>query len=1021
MALTKDQQLARDYEGSNVLVSAGAGSGKTTVLSQRVLRKLQSGVDISSMLIVTFTDKAAKEMKERIYNQIKEDNSLKQQLDKIAISHISTFDSYYMFLLKKYHYLLNIDQDINIVDKVLITLKKEEILTQILSDSIHDKDFKEFLDLYTVNSSDELIKSLLTLYNKYQYQTTNLELDYDYDDLYDTYNNLITTKQNILKQHLLDIKELPDSDDYYAKLLEQINSLLVDDIYLLKDNISTFKLNVRKPSKSDNSDLYDAYKKDRDNAIKELKTLAKYGSKEELIQSISTSLNATKQITYILEELDKRLLEYKKEYNSFEYSDITKFVISILENNEDIRQEIKLSFTEIMVDEYQDTSNIQERFLELIQNNNLYMVGDIKQSIYRFRHANPKLFLEKFNQYQEGNGGKLITLNKNFRSYSVLLQDINKTFDTLMTEELSSIDYSNNHALEYGNTNFDNPIESNKIDIALYDEKTEENEQAFRNFELDFIANDIANKIKTNYKVYDQTTNDYRACKYSDFAIITRNKKQYKLIEDILYSKDIFTKIEDNIPFMDNYEINVIKNILYLLLAHQDNTYFKNNFLHALIGLLRSYLFDYNDNQIHDIILKFKTIDKKEDAFKELTILNKDIGKSFEVVTNNITNKSLVEIYNNIIQEFNIYNKIYKLDNVELREKRLIKLSSILKSLDNMYYNLEDLVTYLDSDKFDDGLDIEFDVLSDIESDSVSVLTMHKSKGLEYKIVYIPFLSTKKKNETDSYFISNNRVISKSINEHNNLENNLLFELYKLEEQKEELAEDIRLLYVAFTRAKEKLIIPLRNLSKVNKSFKQFDHMLNYVLDYTDYNVYTISNFNEEQRNYYKYKTYLNKDKSNDKEESNAYTYKKNDIDSSLLEKTKASHTISSLLDAKDIKNINYGNEQHKDLEFYDFNQKEDDNVIKVLKEKLNLDSSTKYYTEYNIITTINDKSYNVIIDLLIETKDKLIVVDYKLSDIDKDYYVDQINTYKQLLKDYTTKEIKGYLYSISTYKIKEV
>lgn len=1021
MALTKDQQLARDYEGSNVLVSAGAGSGKTTVLSQRVLRKLQSGVDISSMLIVTFTDKAAKEMKERIYNQIKEDKSLEQQLDKIAISHISTFDSYYMFLLKKYHYLLNIDQDLKIVDKVLITLKKEEILTQILSDSIHDKNFKEFLDLYTVNSYDKLIKSLLTLYNKYQYQTTNLELDYDYDDLYDTYKEFITTKQNILKQHLLDIRELSDSDDFYAKLLEPINSLLVDDISLLKDNLSTLKLNVRKPSKSDNSDLYDTYKIDRDNAIKELKTFVKYGSKEELIQSISTSLNATKQITYILEKLDKRLLEYKKEYNSFEYSDITKFVISILENNEDIRQEIKFSFTEIMVDEYQDTSNIQERFLELIQNNNLYMVGDIKQSIYRFRHANPKLFLEKFNQYQKGNGGKLITLNKNFRSYSDLLQDINKTFDTLMTEELSSIDYSNNHALEYGNTNFDNPIESNKIDIALYDEKAEENEQAFRNFELDFIANDIANKIKSNYKVYDQTTNDYRACKYSDFAIITRNKKQYKLIEDILDSKGIFTKIEDNIPFMDNYEINVINNILYLLLAHQDNTYFKNNFLHALVGLLRSYLFDYNDNQIHDIILKFKTIDKKEDAFKELTILNKDIGKSFEVVTNNITNKSLVEIYNNIIQEFNIYNKIYKLDNVELREKRLIKLSSILKSLDNMYYNLEDLVSYLDSDKFDDGLDIEFDVLSDIESDSVSVLTMHKSKGLEYKIVYIPFLSTQKRNETDKYFISNNRVISKSINEYNNLENNLLFELYKLENQKEELAEDIRLLYVAFTRAKEKLIIPLRNLSKVNKNFKQFDHMLNYVLDYTDYNVYTINNFSDEQRNYYKYKAYLNKDISNDKEESNAYSYKENDIDSSLLEKTKASHTISSLLEAKDIKNINSGNKQHKDLEFYDFNQEEDDNVIKVLKEKLNLDSSTKYYTEYNIITTINDKSYNVIIDLLIETKDKLIVVDYKLSDIEKDYYIDQVDTYKQLLKDYTTKDIKGYLYSISTYKIKEV
>ncbi|MFV0246893.1 MAG: UvrD-helicase domain-containing protein [Mycoplasmatales bacterium] len=886
MALTKDQQLARDYEGSNVLVSAGAGSGKTTVLSQRVLRKLQSGVDISSMLIVTFTDKAAKEMKERIYNQIKEDKSLEQQLDKIAISHISTFDSYYMFLLKKYHYLLNIDQDLKIVDKVLITLKKEEILTQILSDSIHDKNFKEFLDLYTVNSYDKLIKSLLTLYNKYQYQTTNLELDYDYDDLYDTYKEFITTKQNILKQHLLDIRELSDSDDFYAKLLEPINSLLVDDISLLKDNLSTLKLNVRKPSKSDNSDLYDTYKIDRDNAIKELKTFVKYGSKEELIQSISTSLNDTKQITYILEKLDKRLLEYKKEYNSFEYSDITKFVISILENNEDIRQEIKFSFTEIMVDEYQDTSNIQERFLELIQNNNLYMVGDIKQSNYRFRHANPKLFLEKFNQYQKGNGGKLITLNKNFRSYSDLLQDINKTFDTLMTEELSSIDYSNNHALEYGNTNFDNPIESNKIDIALYDEKAEENEQAFRNFELDFIANDIANKIKSNYKVYDQTTNDYRACKYSDFAIITRNKKQYKLIEDILDSKGIFTKIEDNIPFMDNYEINVINNILYLLLAHQDNTYFKNNFLHALVGLLRSYLFDYNDNQIHDIILKFKTIDKKEDAFKELTILNKDIGKSFEVVTNNITNKSLVEIYNNIIQEFNIYNKIYKLDNVELREKRLIKLSSILKSLDNMYYNLEDLVSYLDSDKFDDGLDIEFDVLSDIESDSVSVLTMHKSKGLEYKIVYIPFLSTQKRNETDKYFISNNRVISKSINEYNNLENNLLFELYKLENQKEELAEDIRLLYVAFTRAKEKLIIPLRNLSKVNKNFKQFDHMLNYVLDYTDYNVYTINNFSDEQRNYYKYKAYLNKDISNDKEESNAYSYKENDIDSSLLEKT---------------------------------------------------------------------------------------------------------------------------------------
>ena len=424
MAWTEEQQLAIDLEGKNIIVSAGAGSGKTAVLTARVQRKLRSGVHINELLILTFTNAAAKEMKERIRKTIKNTKELIAEANLIDSAYITTFDSFSLSIVKKYHTRLNITNKIKISDEVIIDLKKNELLEDIFNKNYLSpkKNFLTLINNFCLKDDKELKNYILNIYKK-------IELKYDKEKYLNTYLknelteeklnfyikeyvNLLFDKQHIIKKLLIELNDYFDGD-FVSKVEDNISKILNAKNYEdFKKGLDYKSISVPKGSDENGKKI----KTTIFNILKEIKDLCRYSNTSEIKEEILATYTNIEIIIEILKEFDEKLTKWKKEEEIFNFNDISRMAIKVVDENPDIKDELVRSFNEILVDEYQDTSDTQEKFISLISNNNVYMVGDIKQSIYRFRNANPYIFKNKYDSYRDTDLGIKIDLLKNFRS-----------------------------------------------------------------------------------------------------------------------------------------------------------------------------------------------------------------------------------------------------------------------------------------------------------------------------------------------------------------------------------------------------------------------------------------------------------------------------------------------------------------------------------------------------------------------------------------------------------------------------
>ena len=499
----ESQKLALKRWNKNVLVSAGAGSGKTAVLTERIKRIIESGVMPTNLLVLTFTKDAANEMRTRVKNKLNEDPSLRKYLPSLEQAYFTTFDSFSLSFCKKYSYLLSLGQDISIVDENTIFVKKNEILRDIFNEYLLNNDpiFKEFLSIYTQKSLDtgialilDYIKGLDLLYNpidKINELTNPNNFDKFYNDIKDKYNSYLKSLANDI---FIDLSILPNvftDDNQASDLKENVLSYFSNGFDFDKFNeiVPTYKFK-RRNSKCDIEQTEEEKKffakvKDSISFYIEALTYKDYVVSD--IQNNNRFISLFKDI--ILNYYDKINL-FKKSLNLFEYNDIARMSIELLEKNSKICEEVKNQYVEILIDEYQDTSDLQEKFMSLIANDNLFMVGDIKQSIYRFRHANPNNFREKYNSYdklyeedEEHNGlflNKQIDMNKskglridmtqNFRSRKEVLDNINKMFSVIMTEEHGNAKFAESHQMIYGNLySLNEPNRDYNMKILNYD------------------------------------------------------------------------------------------------------------------------------------------------------------------------------------------------------------------------------------------------------------------------------------------------------------------------------------------------------------------------------------------------------------------------------------------------------------------------------------------------------------------------------------------------------------------------
>ena len=440
------------------------------------------------------------------------------------------------------------------------------------------------------------------LYDKEFYLEKYMEKYYDdnfINNCIDQFSSMINTKKNKIPDLLNRIPYYVDND-YLTKLYDILNPLLGSDSYEgIKENLELRLPNLPKNSEEEAKII----KEEISSIIKELKTICIYEDNKMLKEGILLTKDYSKAIIDVINKLDFELNHFKNENNIYEFNDISKMAIRVLLDNPKICKELKNSLNEIMVDEYQDTSDLQEMFISLIENNNVYMVGDIKQSIYRFRNANPYIFKNKYDNYSKENGGYKIDLNKNFRSRSETLNDINVIFNIIMDDLLGGADYKKSHQMIFGNVLYtinDLKTQNNNLEIYNYDF---DKESGYTKDEIEcfIIAKDIKQKVESNYQVFDKKTSTLRNIKYSDFVILMDRATKFDLYKKIFEYLNIpLTKYTDT-SITDSNDLLIFKNIVGLIIKMYKKE-IDVDFKYLLTSISRSYLFRLSDDEIFDIL-----------------------------------------------------------------------------------------------------------------------------------------------------------------------------------------------------------------------------------------------------------------------------------------------------------------------------------------------------------------------------------------------------------------------------------
>ena len=1014
---TPDQLRAIKESGSNIVVSAGAGSGKTAVLTERVITKLSS-CDINRLLVLTFTNAAAAEMKDRIRKAIIK-NKMTNQLDYLDSAYITTFDSFAGSIVRKYHYLLNIPSNVRVVDDTVIAIETEKIIDEIFEKHYGHDDFDNLISTYCVKDDKEIRNFIVDLNNK-------LDLKSDKDEYLNTYiekhfsNDYIEMVVSKYISDVMDkvfkIKELYNDMCSYLNekqcedLKAYLSSLLISDSYDEIINMQVTKAPGFRGLSDEAKELYEH--------IKEYKkmVMSSIYSKEELKENLLLTKNNIEVIISIINELDARLNEFKYKNNSFTFTDIAKMAIRIVKENEDVRNELKDFFVEIMVDEYQDTSDLQEEFLKLISANNLYCVGDVKQSIYRFRHANPSIFKEKYNKYSNNDGGIKIDLLKNFRSRSEVLENINDIFDLIMDDNIGNAEYSKSHRMIPGNDMYN--LKSNvdyNVEIINYDKTLEYKGYSNAEIEAFIIASDIKNKVESKYQVIDKETKKLRDVNYGDFCIIMDRGSSFDTYSKIFEYKGIPLVIWADEKLNVEDDIAVLKNIVNLIIQIKLGSFTKE-FKYFFTSVARSYLFGYTDNQILNIFIN--------NDFNKTEIYEKclSIAKELDYITNN-------EFLDMIIDKFNLYENSILKGNVDASMIRYDMFSKLFMSLSNLGYTPYDLPEYFKNSK---DLDIKYHLNSKV-SGNVNIMNIHKSKGLEFSICYYAGLNSKFNDSDikDKFLYDDEYGIIIPFNK-NGLDYTVLKVLAKNKYILEDVSEKIRLLYVALTRAKEKMIIvsPMFTGSEflnlvpddVRLQYKSFYNILDSISSnlnkYTkkiDLSLLDISS---------SYNIGKDNELPNIFKPDKKIIYENINIDNTLLKDTHFSVQHHMIHTKEEVALMEQGTYIHYLFEVADFKNPNKDlkykNYIDNFINKINLEDA-KIYKEYEFIYKDDSELKHGIIDLMLEYADHIDIYDYKLKNIDDSGYVNQLKGYRKYIESKTSKTVNLYLYSIIDDNLKKI
>ena len=1023
---TDEQWQAIEKSGTNILVSAGAGSGKTAVLSERVIHKIENGIHVNELLILTFTKAAASEMKDRIRKKIAKNENMKEELNLLSSSYITTFDSFALSVVKKYHYLLNISSNIGITDESIVKIQEKKILDSVFEDfyAKEDKEFINFISKYCVKNDKSLRQLILKICNRIDSLITKEEyIKFIKEDLFSdkNINNILEEYKEFIesKKELINLEFENMSYYYDSEFMQKTNDAIVN---LMNSTYETLHLitKVTLPIARGTNDEQKEVKAKLKEAVDELLKYSSYGTIENIKNDILSSKPTVLAIISIVEEYISRLKEYKEQNNIYTFNDIASLAIKIVKENEEARNELKYSFKEIMIDEYQDTNDVQDIFISQIENNNVYMVGDIKQSIYRFRGSNPNIFKDKYDSYSKKVNGIKIDLIKNFRSRSQVLDNINRIFELIMDLEIGGAEYKVSHEMVYGNTTYDTEKDDSfnyDIDILKYEN---DKESGYTNSEIEIfaIAKDIKEKKNSKLQVFDKETNSLRDITYNDFVIILDRSKYFNDFKRIFEYLSIPTEILKDDKLNTSIDISIIKNIIDLIIRI-NNGDFGVEFKYDFLSIGRSFLYELDDQYLFDVF--------KDNSYKE-TIIYKDFS-NFK----SLNSYTCSELYEEILRITDFYNKIHKIGDYENTNVRIKNIYEISCNLNNIGYTIEEFRDYL-SEIIENDIEIKYNAFSS-DAESVKLLTIHKSKGLEYPVCYFADIDHEFniRDASEKIVVDNKYGLIVPSNMED-MDNNIIKELFKYNYKKEEISEKIRLFYVALTRAREKMIVVLPDkpvvkfekdndgvINKVRRlKFSKLSDLIYAVEEYLPEYFKTI-NINELglTKNYL-FKKELNTtlDESNDN-----IDVKEINIENVIEKEAHFSKENIGLISKTSKQNMEYGTMIHEVFELIDFknfdpSSIEDEfirnKVQKFIKNDLLKNvKQAEIYHEYEFEFKKNNTEYHGIIDLMLEYENNIDIIDFKLKNVNDENYIKQLNGYKDYIQNISNKNVNIYLYSI--------
>ena len=989
---TKEQQSAIYENGNNILVAAAAGSGKTAVLVERIINKIvNENVDIDKILVVTFTNAAASEMRERIldaiYKKIEEnplDARLQRQITLLNKASICTIHSFCLEIIRSYFYELDISANFRIADTAEIELLKQDVIEDLFEEKYFKKDefFLSLINTYTTYRGDEPLKELiLKIYNYIQSAPfpkkwleekvemfnlrENIEEDYaktiwgeiligEYKDkIVENKLKLEGIRNKILRFPELEKFALTISSD--IQKLEEIENLITSNetdlwnkVYINTSELKFDKWPIDRKCtidlKNDAKDIRDKVKKDIETIAKKIFIYDSMSANKDIFLMYESLIN----LKNIVNEFEELFSNKKKEKNIIDFHDIEHFALQILvKQDEDgnyisteVAQKIKEKYVEINIDEYQDSNLVQEHILNSISNgNNMFMVGDVKQSIYKFRQARPELFLEKYENYdlvEEGKiyeNGKKIQLFKNFRSRENILDITNIIFDRIMSKKLGDIDYTKEEYLNLGadyemppeNINFAGLSELHIIDLAnneeeSFEEENEEQEEVQEPIEntlleAKFVANKIQELLDSNYMVFDRKKG-YRKVTYKDIVILLRTTSNVAPIyEKELSELNIPVFSDTSAEYIDSIEIQTIMSVLKII----------NNPLQdiPLITVLRSSIGNFTDNDLVEIRLADRSESFYNSMLKARISVNEKLRKKIDYFVELLEKwkskqeySTLDELIWQIYIDSNYYNYVGLLNNGKLRQANLKMLFEKAKQYETASFKgLYNFINFIDKLKTS-SKDMQAAKIIGENDNVVRIMSIHKSKGLEFPIVFL--CGTAKgfnfKDLNDNILMHQDLGFGpKYINYERRIEyNTLAKEALRIKLKTETISEEMRILYVALTRAREKLYIT--GVAKdLQKSMQEKEEL--------------IQIYNEEKLNanlIKKYKSYLdwielvylnNKDKMKDILEVYEHSYK--ELNSSVEENVEETNSIEMLKEEvkKQMKEIEKGHTSSGEIE----------------------------------------------------------------------------------------------------------